>query len=221
MAVFLNEQQFGYATDHIGFPNLLLCMGVVCMANNTLYGVHLDSTVNTPVVIAGFAGWLTTAGVQANQICALYGSANWNERYTGDKKSAWKAEMRQIAQAIGYNDVARGFDTSILVSNTSGNANSTRYARPKNKGAYVEYRPDFGKSRCKIFYKKSWKMDYTELTAVGNARADFTEFHSASNNFRAQNTFFKTTSAADLSAHSSASDLHELNYSLRQISFDV
>lgn len=224
MAVFLNEQQFGYATDHIGFPNLLLCMGVVCMANNTLYGVHLDSPNNTAVVIAGFSGWLTNAGVQANQICALYGSANWNERYpgTGNKKSAWKAEMRQIAQAIGYADVARGFDTSILVSDTTnGNANSTRYARPKNKGAYIEYQPDFGKSRCKIFYKKSWKMDYTDTTAVGNARADFTEYSSRNNDFRAQNTFFKTTSAASLSAASSASDLHELNYFLRQISFNV
>lgn len=219
MAVFLNEQQFGYANDSIGFPSLLVCMGVVCMANNTLYGVHLDHPNDTPVVIAGFAGWLTTAGVQANQICALYGSTNWNERYSGNKKSAWKAEMRHIAQAIGYDDVARGFDTSILVS--AGNTTSTRYARPKDNGAYIEYQPDYGKSKCKIFYKKSWKMDYTNTSAVGNARADFTEYQSLKDAFRPQNTFFKTTSAATLSAHSSANDLHELNYILRQISFKV
>jgi hypothetical protein len=58
--VYLNENQPGSDRRAIGFPHLLICMGVVMQTGAWLYGYHFDSPNTTAESAAAFA---TTADI--------------------------------------------------------------------------------------------------------------------------------------------------------------
>jgi hypothetical protein len=149
MPIYLNECQAGVARDLIGFPNLLVCMGVVVQTRAHLYGFHFDDANVTLPEAGAFRDFITTHGGNVANAVALYGCCNWGVRYGqgGNQKRAWKQEMRQIAGTLGYQGVVRGFDTTIVTSCESGR--------------YVEFHPEYGQQRCRIYWKVQNKPDFT------------------------------------------------------------
>jgi hypothetical protein len=133
----------------IGFPHLLVCMGVVGVVEGCLYGIHLTETDATDELIDAFRGWIQgTYGVKGSDMRALYGSAVLPNRYghnTPNLEGKWKAEMSGIAQRLGYRGPVYGFDGSAIV--------------PKD-GFYAEYRANYPTGTCRIFYKRNDKMLY-------------------------------------------------------------
>ena len=155
MPVFLNEAQAGRDREVVGFPHLLICMGVVLQTPAFLYGYHFDG--GSPAENArAFAGFVHDIGGDAANGQCLYGCGDWTERFkVANRAQAWRDEMRTIARTIGYRGLACGFDTSII--------------GPQN-GTYVEYRPDFGKGTCRIYYKRDEKVGYVDQTVPNNQR---------------------------------------------------
>jgi hypothetical protein len=209
MAVYLDEDCLGTDPRRIGFPHLLLCMGVVVLTDNALYGVHIVDGSDRNETIPEFGRYLARLGVQAGDMRTLYGSCNWEVRYGGanNKKDAWKAEMRHIAGVIGFQGRAKGFDTSIIAP---------------QEGTYVEYVLSFGMRRCRIFYKRHEKMNYgPKNVTVGKV---------GGRNQMVNGLPARVTEVRQLASHSTAGViptgsnqglLHEVNYALRLVSFAV
>lgn len=152
MAVYLDENMVGTDAQVIGFPHLLVCMGLLCMTDQNLYGVHLLEIEDTNAAVDGFRAWLGVLGVGGAQMRALYGSANFTIRYrnisgpSSNLTDLWKVEMNRIAGRLGYRGPIYGFDTSIIA--------------PQD-GTYVEYRSQLPRTTCRVFYKRNEKMQYT------------------------------------------------------------
>jgi hypothetical protein len=156
MAIFLAEDVFGADDNVIGFPHLLLCLGFVVIVRRNgqddgeLWGMHMGNPESSQPSFAVFASYLRkTAGVKPKQMVAIYGCCDRRIRYGGvtDPEESWRNEMRGFAKQLGFRGLARGFDTNII--------------GPKD-GTYVEYhavRPAL--DRCRIFYKRNEKMEYS------------------------------------------------------------
>jgi hypothetical protein len=200
MAIYLDEVHMGHDTDLIGFPHLLLCMGLVYMINNDMYGVHLTNIEHTKNAIDMFDGWLKRMNVDRNNARALYGSANLKVRY-GDNGSQteWKNEMTQIAGKLGYSGTVYGFDTSII--------------SPKD-GTYVQYESD-NNQRCKIFYKRNEKMNYGDMSHSEQV------VKISGTKIRTDKFVTMASSAGVKPTRSNKGQLHEVNYATRLMHFDV
>lgn len=152
MPVYLDENMLGTDPQAVGFPHLLVCMGLLCMTDQNLYGVHLTEIEDTNAAVDGFRNWLGGLGVGGAQMCAMYGSANFTIRYrnvsgpSSNLADLWKVEMNRIAGRLGYRGAIYGFDTSII--------------EPKD-GTYVEYQSQLPRASCRVFYKRHEKMQYT------------------------------------------------------------
>jgi hypothetical protein len=140
MAVYLNEAQAGCDRHLVGFPALRVCMGVVLQTRAWLYAMHFDDPGETRALAQGLLAFIRERGGNVANAEVLYGASNWASRYGGARnlKNAWKDDMREIADVLGFHGRARGFDTSIIPSTT---------------GRYVEFHPDYAQHRCRIFYK--------------------------------------------------------------------
>jgi hypothetical protein len=157
MAIFLDEDMAGRDPALIGFPHLLVCMGLLVKGDTALYGVHITGIEQTNPTVNGFAVYLGQQGVTAANMEALYASANFKIRYAGVSSrntkltELWSVEMRRIAGKLGYKGPIYGFDTSIIA--------------PRD-GTYVEYHatPTIGK--CRIFYKRNEKLQYTSAVQI-------------------------------------------------------
>jgi hypothetical protein len=149
VAIFLNELQAGTDPDMIGFPNLMMCMGFVVQTGAHLYGFHFDNPNYTAAEAPIFAEFLKTRGCDMVNAVAIYGASNWPQRYMNkaDPQKEWQDEMQLIAGILGYTGVARGFDATIITSTEIGR--------------YVEYRPQYHKRKCKIFWKVQNNQDFT------------------------------------------------------------
>jgi hypothetical protein len=162
MPVYLDEDQMGSDAAVVGFPHLLLCMGVVCVTNNTLYGIHFTEVDKTNELADTFSAWLGNQGVAPTDIHSLYGSANLTVRYThggvagpnSNYQALWKVEMARIARKLGYRGPVYGFDASVIV--------------PKN-GFYAEFQARYTNHTCRIYYKRDEKMQYTKASVPTNA----------------------------------------------------
>lgn len=197
MAIYLDEDYVGTDPTTIGFPHLLLCMGVVVLTANEIHGVHFVANCNSGHTLAGFAAYLTAQGVVPADMIGLYGACNFNVRYGNhNRKTAWQQEMRDIAAAIGYAGDAKGFDTSII--------NPT-------DGTYVEYVRQPLHNRCSIFYKRNEKMDY------GPTAQNVHRVNGAGNLVAS----FGATSATAKPTQSNGGLLHEVNYFLRLKNFTI
>jgi hypothetical protein len=209
MPVYLNENQAGSDRAAIGFPHLLICMGVVMQTGNWLYGYHFDAPETTAENAVAFADFIRTRGGNAGNGVRLYGVANWSVRYPGGGKSDWRAEMQNIATALGYHGRASGFDTGVI---------------DPQDGTYVEFIPEFPQRRCRIYYKRNEKMTYTNA-AVSPLPNRSMEAYSGNwlTGVMAPNTgIIKHTTGADIIATpSNQGRLHELNYFLRLVTVTV
>jgi hypothetical protein len=205
----LNENQAGSDREAIGFPHLLICMGVVMQTGAWLYGYHFDAPDTTTENAAAFADFIATRGGNANNAVRLYGVANWSVRYPGGGKNDWRAEMHNIATALGYHGRASGFDTGII--------------NPQD-GTYVEFIPEFPQRRCRIYYKRNEKMTYTNVH-VSPLPSKSMEAYSGNFNtgVMAPNPgLIKYTTGADIvTTPSNRGAFHELNYFLRLVTVTV
>jgi hypothetical protein len=209
MPVYLNELQAGCDRTLIGFPHLLVCLGVVLQTKAWLYGFHFDALADTPASAALFAAFITNRGGDAANGMRLYGCGNWRSRYEGGGRQAWKTEMQTIANALGYHGKVSGFNTAII---------------DPQAGTYVEYIPEYQQERCRIYYKRNEKMDFTSNLGRGLLPRSMTAFRPGLTNRaivpNTGNTTY-TSGAGIQETTSNKGQLHELNYFLRLVSFDV
>ncbi len=209
MAVYLNEQQAGCDREVVGFPHIVVCLGVVLQTNAWLYGYHFDFG-NDVGNIAAFRDFLRDVGGNAQNGVRLYGAADWTERYVNaaNRRQAWRNEMQQIAAAIGYRGRISGFNTDII--------------GPQN-GTYVEYQANFGAETCKIFYKRNEKMmDFEEQRhEVGPRPRNVVTYRCNGDQMqRNPGALWLVRGAGVRPTRGNEGRLHELNYFLRLTSFD-
>lgn len=202
MAIYLDENQFGDDAGCIGFPHLLLCMGLVVMTDRNLYGAHLAVPGQESSAVVAALGNLIAANHAPADMKALYGCCDRKARYRGspNKKSAWKAEMTLHAGRLGFHGPVYGFCTSII---------------SPNDGTYVEYHPQYLQRRCKVFYKRNEKVDYTTGNPPANIQA-YSPYRQT-----VVNPSVATTTASIKVTASNKGQLHEVNYFLRMSSFSV
>lgn len=225
MPIYLDEDQMGADANVIGFPHLLLCMGLVCVTENHLYGIHLTDINKTNELTDVFSGWLSGQGIQGTDLRALYGSANLVVRYThggvagpnSNFEELWKVEMTRVARRMGYRGPVYGFNAAAIV--------------PKD-GFYAEYHARHTNHTCRIFYKRNEKMNYVKAPAVINAQQikpseTFPEKHYRDGRYTPPMEIptsvgpitTPTTSATIVATSSNNGQLHEVDYALRLMQF--
>jgi hypothetical protein len=206
MAIFLNEGDVGQAADLVGFPHLLVCMGYVALTADRMYGLHMDTTMQEHQAKAFPALWQFMRAKGAGPIVALYGCCNRHQRYKrlasdAARLAARTAEMGVMAHALGdYHGPARGFDTSIIA--------------PLD-GTYVEYHPNYPQGRCRIFYKRHEKMNYTNSDHTQahdhNPDQSWVSYYTG----RTRDVDVETVAAAGKKSLFHKGTLHEVDYALR------
>ena len=202
MTIYLDEGEFGDDGGCIGFPHIVLCMGLVVMTGHKIYGAHLGLPGTDSNTVVAVLGNLIAANHVPADMKALYGCCNRKVRYRGNKnkKNAWRNEMKAHAQNLGFNGSVYGFCTSII--------------SPKN-GTYVEYHPQYLQHKCKVFYKRHEKMNYV----IGNASRNVQVYSRGRN--MAVDFISSTTNASVALTSRNKGQLHEVNYFLRMSKFSV
>lgn len=200
MAIYLNEDRLGKDDQIVGFPHLLICMGVVLLTRQNMYGVHIVDASDANETIPQFAAYLGQQGVIPADMITLYGSCNFRVRYDDGGAAAWRREMRHIAGVIGFQGTAKGFDTAII--------------NPED-GTYVEYQRDQPGRRCRIYYKRNEKMTYAQAPGVV-PNVLWAQPHGI-----IPSPFGNPASANVVATPSNQGALHEVNYFLRLKSFDI
>jgi hypothetical protein len=201
MAIYLNEDRLGKDDATIGFPHLLVCMGVVLLTRGNMYGVHIVEASDANQTIPRFATYLGQQGVIPGDMLTLYGSCNFPVRYDNGGAASWRQELRHIAGVIGYQGTAKGFDTSII---------------DPADGTYVEYQRDAARGRCRIYYKRNEKMAYVH--APGVVPNVFRVTHGGA---IVADQFGNEASANVIATPRNRGALHEVNYFLRLKSFGI
>lgn len=200
MAIYLNEDRLGMDDQTIGFPHLLVCMGVVLLTRLNMYGVHIVDAANANNTVPQFNDYLEQQGVIPGDMITLYGSCNFPVRYGDGGLAAWRQEMRDIAGLIRFTGTARGFDTSII---------------DPADGTYVEYQRDAPRRKCRIYYKRNEKMTYTQAPGV------LPNVFLPQQNALVPSPFGNTASANIVVTPRNWGLLHEVNYFLRLKSFNI
>jgi hypothetical protein len=137
--LYLMSAEIGSDDDCIGFPSVQTCLAVLVQTSSNLVGWHsynttIDVTKDNAATFAAYVGKHAKG-----PIVNLYTASNKPGR-----GGFWRAELREIASALGYTGKATMFDMGIA-----------------NEGVYVEFRRNGGSSKCKIYYKRNGKMTYT------------------------------------------------------------
>jgi hypothetical protein len=156
VAIYLDEDMMGRDANTIGFPHLLVCMGLVLRTNNALWGVHLTDTEASQPVFAAFWAYATNKGLAAAGVTAMFSSCNLAIRYAAGSAAGrvevWKGEVTGYARSMGWQGTCHRFDTGVLA--------------PAD-GTYVEYQHQaHGVPACRIFYKKNEKTTSTGAAVV-------------------------------------------------------
>ncbi len=145
MPKFLNERQIGVDPAKVGFPNLGDCMGLVLLDEGGLFGFHL--TRGDLDNAAKFVEYVQNHRLYTGRLVGLYSVCNFKRRYgQGGGKNDWKAELRGIAQAAGYQGTVNGYD----LGNTGIKAPEAIHAEFRLAG-----------SACTLWYKRMSKMSDT------------------------------------------------------------
>lgn len=150
MAIYLDERQIGFDTTTVGFPNLGDCMGAVVQVGGGLFGFHIYGLGGA--MDPTFAQFIRQHFQFQDDMTHLYGSCYRPRRYGGggNTSASWRAEMKALADALGYTGPISGIDTSV----------GTRIKRTET--TYVEYRLG-GHNQCQIYYKRMSKMQNPTL----------------------------------------------------------
>ena len=139
MAIFLDEDEIGVDTTMIGYPHLLLCMGVaVVMNDGSLIGAHVSNQTTEANVLNGLLQKVTAHGGNMSQ---LYCFANMAEHVTRHGCM----DITGKANAIGFHGQGYSFDFAFM--------------KPKD-GAYCEITTTGAGSVATVRYKRNEKLDY-------------------------------------------------------------
>ena len=141
MALFLSEDQVGSDQNMIGFPDLKLCMGMtVVMDDGSLIGAHISQESTEQALLNAILREVEDHG---GTMTLLYCAANYGAHCRGTCRP-----VQGKAQAIGFRGTAYLFDFGFI--NDSG-------------GAYVEVTSNGAGQTASLRYKRSSKMDYSDL----------------------------------------------------------
>lgn len=168
MAKFLVEDEVGFDLQHIGFPNLGGCMALVLLTDQGLYGFHITPGNSRKAPI--FAQFIQNTGPGGN-MRRLYGSCYFQNRYAGKingmgSLDQWKDEMKNIANAIGFQGKVSGYDLSTWNSHSDKTMLKVTGGKTHKGTNYLEYYADPSGQKCRIFYKKMDKMQLTPAAFV-------------------------------------------------------
>ncbi len=145
MAAFLDEYMFGKDRETIGFPHLLLCIGIVVVCDDALYGFHSSSLGTNSDSAVAFREFCNLRGMSnggLGRVESVLSAADFRQRYK-DGRADWEREMREFSGLFGYAGDVFGFDTSVM--------------HPSD-GAYVEFKKSSGeRGGCRISYKRHEK----------------------------------------------------------------
>jgi hypothetical protein len=149
MAKFLDEDMMARDDGVIGFPHLVVCMGLCLRTANDLWGVHLTDTTASQATFNAFWTYATGKGLAAASVTDIYSSCNLVIRYKAGTEAGrvevWKAELQNFAKRMGWTGNVHRFDTGVLA--------------PAD-GTYVEYQHQaHGGPGCRIFYRKNEETD--------------------------------------------------------------
>lgn len=202
MGIYLDEDQLGRDDDVVGFPHLLLCMGICLHTRRSMYGVHIVVNAARGNTIPSFVKYIKQMNTLAQDMIGLYGCCNFKIRYGGnDAQDRWKAELTHVANQIGFTGSVRGFDTSII--------------DPKD-GTYVEYVRNGNADKVKIFYKLNEKMKFSKSTASNPSVV-----RAGHNKPEIRPVFNHTSDANIIATEKNKGKLHEVSYTLRLKTFTV
>lgn len=176
MAIYCDEDQMGRDDAVIGFPHLLLCMGLVLRTANDIWGVHLTATQASSATFNAFWAYAMAKGLTAAAITDVYSSCNLSIRYSAatpaGQQAIWTGEMTNYAQTMGWHGNVWRFDTGVLAP---------------TDGTYVEYRHQAqGAHGCHIHYKKNEKTlaGATINVNAAGGQGDFVAFSSHNRRLR-------------------------------------
>lgn len=146
MAIFLDEDEVGADANMVGYPHLLLCMGVtVVMGDGSLIGAHVSSKSSEAAVLNGLLHAIQQHGGPMDQ---LYCCANMAEHLTHHGCM----DIMGKANAIGFHGQGYSFDFGFL--------------NPRD-GAYVELTSNGAGALCTVRYKRNEKVKYTRPQGGG------------------------------------------------------
>jgi hypothetical protein len=145
MPIYLDEDQIGTDATVIGYPHLVLCMGVtVVMDDGHLIGAHVSSKSSEDQVLIGLTQAIAKHGGQMRQ---LYCCGNLAEHIT--KVGCLDTDGK--AAALGFHGTAHTFDTGFI--------------KPKD-GTYVELTSRGADAKCVIRFKRNEKVAFTTGTGA-------------------------------------------------------
>jgi len=139
MAIYLDEDMVGADNATIGYPHLLLCMGVtVVMSDGTLQGAHV-SNANTEALVMGQL--LQDINAHGGQMAQLYCAADLNEHL-----GHGCGDIRAKAGMLGFHGPGYMFDFG--------------YIDPQD-GAFVEVTSNGANAMAAMRFKRDEKVNYT------------------------------------------------------------
>ena len=139
MAIYLDEDMVGADAATIGYPHLVLCMGVtVVMNDGSLLGAHVSNSSTEALVMGQLRQDIQR---HAGQMAQLYCAADLNEHLAhGCSDIAGKAGM------VGFHGPGYMFDFG--------------YIDPKD-GAYVEVSSTGANTPAAMRFKRNEKVSFT------------------------------------------------------------
>ncbi len=166
MAIYLDEDEVGADAQTIGFPHLLLCMGVaVVMNDGSLIGAHVSSLSTENVVLGQLnADIVAHGGAMQYLYCFADMAVHCGVHHCMD--------IAGKANAIGFHGQGYEFDFG--------------YAQPRD-GAYVEITSAGAASPALIRFKRNEKVAYDTSVPGPNATKATLNF------FGAPRTYAKAT----------------------------
>lgn len=153
MAIYLDEDRVGTDPTLIGFPRLILCMGVVALLKDgSLVGAHVSNATSEKAVL-----YLMHRDIQANGsgIDQLYCMADVDEHKGMD--------VNGKAAALGFTGTGYLADFG--------------YLDPPNDGTYGEVRSNGPGRPASVRCKLNKNMDYRRFASpTGGASVSFAKF---------------------------------------------
>ena len=150
MAIFLDEDMIGSDPTMIGFPHLVLCMGVVVlMRDGSLIGAHFTNPSTEHSVLLGLRRSIGINGSGMDQLYCMADMAEHIQKYGG-------LDITGKANAIGFTGKGYVADFGVL------NPTNGTYAQVTTNGAgkratvrcklneHMDYAPGAGPSVTKV-----------------------------------------------------------------------
>lgn len=146
MAIYLDEDMIGADANFIGFPHLLLCMGVaVLMKDGSLVGAHFTTPRTEQSLLNGMRRAILANGSGMDQLYCLADLAEHIQKYGGQ-------DINGKAQALGFTGQGYVADFGVL--------------RPTD-GTYAQVSSNGAGHRATVRCKLNEQVTYTCGTGAG------------------------------------------------------